>query len=169
MLNHESLQKDSAMKVPRMENKSLNEAFDFEQTLRKIVQRWVFHASFDSQVLNHCWSQIRSTKTWRHAPGPTRSGAQSNSSHNDAIGPVLNPFNIIEFVRKPVILQSTTLWIVLMEWKCLKKCCMSYVCTLMFTVPYSMFNPQSFLVIRNHDSWSPRNVSWIVHHGSWRR
>jgi hypothetical protein len=58
MPNHESLEKDSATKVPKTEapkteKKSLDEAFDFEQTLRKIVQRWVFHASFDSQVLNH--------------------------------------------------------------------------------------------------------------------
>ena len=57
MENRESFEKDSAVEAPRMEEKaqdetSLDEAFDFEQTLRKLVQRCVFRTYFDSKVLN---------------------------------------------------------------------------------------------------------------------
>lgn len=46
MANRESLEKDSATKVPMNEKvqdvASLDEAFNFEQTLRKLVQRYAF-------------------------------------------------------------------------------------------------------------------------------
>ena len=90
-------------------------------------------------------------------------GLRATASHNDMIGPVLNPFDTIEFFQKthhsPICNTINGFDEVDGLGGMLRE-----LCTLMFTVLYSMLNLQSFLVVRNRHL--SRNIPRIVCHGS---